>query len=153
VLPRVPTLIGSKAIVPLEEFMGLKVFSPAMHHFIDTHLLPLGMQLGAQGAYDTISLLNPTLVLDYWRLCEAGKWNQALRISLRLWRWFNDAVVPLVAKGYRDPTLDKAFAELGGWLPGNRRTRKPHQPVTEADFAWLRAKTEEVFPELLQYKR
>ena len=152
VLPRVPTLIGSKAIVPLDDFMGLKTFSPGMHHFIDTHLLALGMQIGAQGAYDTISLLNPRLVLDYWALCEAGRWDEALDISLRLWRWFNDAVIPLAGKGYRDPTLDKAFAELGGWLPGNRRTRKPHYPVTDEDFAWLKARTQDVFPELMAYR-
>ena len=109
-------------------------------------------QLGAKGSYDTITLLNPRLTLNYWHLCETGQWAQAIAVAMRLSHWFYVAVGPLAAKGYRDPALDKAFTELGGWLPGNRRTRKPYHPLTDEDFAQLRAVTKQVFPELLEYR-
>ena len=41
--------------------------------------------------------------------------------------------------------------KLGGWLPGNRRTRLPHAPLTDEDFAWLREQTARTMPEFLDY--
>jgi hypothetical protein len=82
-------------------------------------------------------------------MCADGKFAEAIALSTRMARWLEEAVVPLVEKGYMDPTLDKAFVELGGWLPGNRRTRKPHQPLTDEDFAWLKRKTLATMPEFV----
>ena len=152
VLPRVPSLIGSKAIVPLREWVAFNYFAPTMNHFVDTDVLPFGMLAGAKGTYTTINLMNPKFMDNYWQVCAAGKWEEAVAIAQRLADWFYVAVRPLVARGYRDPTIDKAFTELGGWLPGNRRTRKPHRPLSDEDFAQLRALTEQMAPELLEYK-
>ena len=151
ILPQVPTLLGSKAIVPLDAVMALMSFSPEMCHFVDQHVLALGMQLGVKGTYTTIPLLNPRLTLDYWRLCESAQWQEAIAMAQRLLHWFHVVVRPLSAKGYSDPAIDKAFTELGGWLPGNRRVRKPYQALTDEDMAQLRAGTEKVYPELLAY--
>ena len=71
---------------------------------------------------------------------------------MRLARWFDVAVRPLIEKGYMDPSLDKAFVEIGGWLPVHRRTRRPYPPVTEPEMAELRRATHELMPELVSYK-
>ena len=140
------------AIVSLREVMTLHIFTPELNHFVDTDVLALGMQVGAKGTYTTLNLMNPKLMLDYWNLCEAGQWDEAMKIAMRISHWSYVAVRPLHAKGYRDPSLDKAFTELGGWLPGNRRARKPYHALTDEDFAQLRTATEQTYPELLAYK-
>jgi hypothetical protein len=58
----------------------------------------------------------------------------------------------LFRKGYLHPTLDKAFVEMAGWLPGNRRTRKPHQPISDEEFGELKRLTAELMPEFLSYR-
>ena len=152
ILSRVPTLIGSKAGMSLSDFMYLTIFSPQMNHFTGESTLAAGMLLGAQGMYTSYALVNPKLMLDYYTLCATGRWEQAVAIARRLAYWETVAFEPLVEKGYWDPTIDKALTELGGWLPGNRRTRKPHSPLSDADMAELRATTERVLPEILGYR-
>jgi len=149
---RVPTLIGSKAIMSLSDHLFLQIFASQMNHFVDAYFLPLAMQMGAKGTYTTFSLMNPKLLQDFYADCEAGRWEQAIAFSKRLARWVCLALVPLLDKGYRDAPIDKAMNELGGWLPGNRRTRKPYSPLADEDFAQLRAVTEKEFPELLGYR-
>lgn len=149
VLPRVPTLIGSKSGVSLNDYMELVLYAPQMQHFVSEDVFPLGYQLGARGSYTSWFLMNPKFFHDYYQMCVEGRFSEAIAISMRLTRWLQEAVIPLIQKGYMDPTLDKAFLEIGGWLPGSRRTRKPHQPLTDADFAWLKQKTAEIMPEFV----
>jgi dihydrodipicolinate synthase/N-acetylneuraminate lyase len=146
---RVPTLIGTKSGVSLNEYMELVLYAPHLRHFVGEHLLSVAWPLGARGCYASWFFMNPKFFLDYYRMCEEGRLNEAVALTLRMGRWVHEAVVPLIQKGYMDPTLDKAFLELGGWLPGNRRTRKPHQPLTDADFAFLKQKTLETMPEFV----
>jgi hypothetical protein len=41
---------------------------------------------------------------------------------------------------------------MAGWLPGNRRTRKPHQPIGDEEFGELKRLTAELMPEFLSYR-
>ena len=123
-----------------------------MSHFVGEHAFALGHQLGAQGMYTSWFMMNPRFFLDYYQMCLAGRYTEAVALALRMARWVDVAVVPLIQKGYMDPTLDKAFVEMAGWLPGNRRTRKPHQPMTDADFNQLKRLTAETMPEFLNYR-
>jgi dihydrodipicolinate synthase/N-acetylneuraminate lyase len=149
VLPRVPTLLGTKTGFSVDGYMELMLYAPQLRHFAGEHILPIAWQLGCRGSYASWFMMNPKFFLDYYQMCVDGRFAEAIAISMRLARWVQEAVLPLLRKGYMDPTLDKAFAELGGWLPGNRRTRKPHQPLTDEDFAWLRQKTTEIMPEFV----
>jgi dihydrodipicolinate synthase/N-acetylneuraminate lyase len=149
VLPRVPTLLGSKTGFSVDDYMGLMLHAPQMRHFVGEHVLPLAWQLGCRGSYASWFMMNPTFFRGYYQMCVDGKFAEAIALSTRMARWIEEAVVPLVEKGYMDPTLDKAFVELGGWLPGNRRTRKPHQPLTDEDFAWLKRQTLATMPEFV----
>ena len=150
--PRVPTLIGTKAIVPLERFPGLVVQSPELCHFIDELAFPFGHQLGSPGMYTSWFMMNPTLFHEYYQHCLDGRYGEAFAFARRLTAWRSEAVDPLIAKGHQDPVLDKAFVEMAGWLPGNRRTRKPHSPLNDEEFAELRKATERTIPEFLSYQ-
>jgi dihydrodipicolinate synthase/N-acetylneuraminate lyase len=152
VLPRVPTLIGSKAAVTTNDFMELVVNAPEMFHFTGEHVFPLGHLLGAKGMYTSWFMMNPAFFCDYYQLCLDGNYEEAIEITHRLTKWHETAVTPLFEKGYLHPTLDKAFVEMAGWLPGNRRTRKPHQPISDEEFGELKRLTAELMPEFLSYR-
>jgi len=85
-------------------------------------------------------------------MCVDGRYAKAICVMKRLAKWCNAAVMPLIKKGYYDPTLDKAFVEISGWLPGNRRTRKPHHPLKDDEVAELRRVTAAIIPEFLEYR-
>lgn len=152
VLPQVPTLIGTKAGLPLDDLVDLYVKVPQINHFVAEDRIALAHQFGCRGSYTSWFLMNPTFFKDYYAFCEEGRYAEAMQISKRLIRWLDEAVIPLVKKGYSDPVLDKAFLEMAGWLPGNRRTRKPHQPLSADDMAQLRKATGDIVPEFLHYK-
>lgn len=151
IIERVPTLIGTKAAVPLMEFMELSVNAPHLRHFTGEHVFSLSCQLGALGMYTSWFMMNPAFFHEYYRFCTDGRFQEAVDITLRFTKWHEDAVMPLMNRGYLHPSLDKAFVEMGGWLPGNRRTRKPHQPLTDADFDELKRLTMKLMPEFLSY--
>lgn len=151
VVERVPTLIGSKAAMSLNDFMELVVYAPELNHFVNEVGFALARQLGAQGIYTSWFLMNPDFFQDYYKKCIEGR-PEAVAIAKRLLRWSEEAVVGLFKAGYEDPTLDKPFLVMGGWLPGNRRTRKPYTGITDEQFAELVRVTEKIMPEFLNYK-
>ncbi len=152
VLPRVPTLLGTKAGVPFDKLLGLLVRVPQLKHFVGETSFALAAQLGCEGIYASWFFMNPQFFKDYYQMCADGRFAEAVATTKRLAQWVDAAVVPLIAKGHSDPTLDKAFLELGGWLPGSRRTRKPHQPLSDQEMAGLRRTTEQIIPEFLNYR-
>ena len=152
VTPRLPTLIGTKAAIPLAQYPDLIVRAPQLNHFVGELTFPLAHQLGAPGMYTSWFMMNPRFFHDYYQKCLNHQYAEALAIMKRLVSWFGEAVGPLIDKGHQDPVLDKAFVEMAGWLPGSRRTRKPHSPLTNEECAQLRSATERTIPEFLGYK-
>ena len=152
VLPHTPSLIGTKAAVPFDQLVKLFVEVPELNHFVGELYFPLAHQLGCRGMYTSWFMMNPSFIKAYYTLCTEGNYAEAISIMKRLAKWHRAAVEPLVRQGYWDPTLDKAFVEMTGWLPGNRRTRKPHHPLTDDGVKELRRITEEIVPEFLAYR-
>ena len=152
VLPRVPTMIGSKAAMPFNNYIDLITRVPEINHFVGEHLFPLAHQLGCKGMYTSWTMMNPTFFKKYYQMCLDGRYAEAIAIMKRLTRWHSEAVMPLFRKGYYDPTLDKPFVEMGGWLPGTRRIRKPYNSLSDEEMAELRRVTAEIMPEFLEYK-
>ncbi len=132
--------------------MELVILAPEMNHFVGEHLFALAHLFGRRGIYTSWFMMNPRFLHEYYQMCLGGHHQQAIAISQRLTKWVIKAVKPLKQKGYTSPALDKAFAEMGGWLPGNRRTRKPNRPLTDEDFAELKRAIAETVPEFLEYK-
>lgn len=152
VLPQVPTMIGSKAAMALNNYIDLITRVPNINHFVGEITFPLAHQLGCQGMYTSWFMMNPSFFKEYYRLCEEGRYAEVIPIMKRLVLWHNAAILPLFQKGYYDPTLDKPFVELSGWLPGNRQTRKPHHPLSDEEMAQLRRVTKEIMPEFMSYR-
>ena len=152
VATRVPTLIGTKAAMTLNAFMELMVNAPELSHFAGEDVFPFSHLLGAKGMYTSWFMMNPSFFREYYQMCLNDRYKEAAAVSLRLVKWHETAVRPLIQKGYLHATLDKAFVEIGGWLPGNRHTRKPHQPLTDEDFARLKQLTTDLMPEFVSYR-
>lgn len=152
VSPRVPTLIGTKAAMSLNDFMELMANAPELRHFTGEQVFSFSHLLGAKGMYTSWFMMNPSFFHEYYQMCLDGRYKEAVAITHRLVKWHETAVTPLIAKGYLHATLDKAFVEIGGWLPGNRNTRKPHQPLTDEDFVQLKRLTTEIMPEFVSYQ-
>ena len=152
VAPRVPTLIGTKACMSLNDFMELSAYAPQMNHLAGELTFALAHQMGARGMVTSWFMMNPDFFHDYYSKCTEGRYAEAIAIATRMVRWHSEAVLPLVARGYLDPTLDKAFVAMAGWLGGNRRTRKPYSGLTEQECIQLRQVTERIMPEFLTYR-
>jgi len=153
VLPKTPTIIGSKAAIPFAQYIELITLVPGIEHFVGELVFPLAHQLGCKGMYTSWTMMNPDFLKAYYQMCVEGRYAEAIRVMKRLVKWCDAAVVPLIRKGYYDPTLDKAFVEISGWLPGNRRTRKPHHPLKDDEVEELRKVTARLMPEFLEYRR
>ena len=153
VAPRVPTLVGTKACVSLSDFMALSVYAPQMSHLAGELAFALARQMGARGMVTSWFMMNPDFFHNYYRACIEGRYAEGVAIAKRLVQWYTEAVAPLIARGYLDPALDKAFVAMAGWLPGNRRTRRPYTGLTEQECAQLRQVTERILPEFLSYNR
>ena len=102
VLPRVPTLIGTKAAMELNDFMELVAYAPQLNHFTGEQVFALSHQLGAPGMYTSWVMMNPTFFHDYYQMCLEGRREETVAIALRLVRWHQAAVRPLSEKGYPD---------------------------------------------------
>lgn len=152
ILPRVPSLIGTKAAVPVTDFLELQVNAPELCHFSGEHTFPITHLFGAKGMYSSWYMMNPNFFHTYYNLCCEGKYKEASNITLRLITWHTAAVDPLIDLGYKHAVLDKAFVEIGGWLPGNRYTRKPYSPLPDNLFNELKLKTQEMMPEFVSYR-
>lgn len=74
--------------------------------------------------------------------CSGTKWPLHLIVTISQ---ENASLSPPLFSG-------ESFVELGGWLPGTRRVRKPYNSLNDAEMAELRRKTEEIMPEFLAYK-
>ncbi len=152
VMSKVPSMIGTKAAMPFNSYIELMSRAPQINHFVGESVFALAHQLGCKGMYTSWTMMNPTFFKAYYQMCVDGRYAEAIEIMKRMTRWVAEAVAPLILKGYHDPTLDKPFVEMGGWLPGKRRIRKPYNSLSDIEMAELRKKTEEIMPEFLAYK-
>ena len=152
VMSKVPTMIGTKAAMPFNNYIELQSRVPELNHFVGENLFALAHQLGCKGMYTSWTMMNPTFFKNYYQMCVDGRYAEAIAIVKRLTHWHAEAIKPLIAKGYLDPALDKPFVEMGGWLPGTRRIRKPYNSLSDAEMVELRKKTAEIMPEFLAYK-
>ena len=152
VASQVPTLVATKACLSVNEFLTLVTYAPQMCHYAGELDFALCHQLGATGMITSWFMMNPDFFHNYYRMCTEGRYSEAIAVAKRLTKWFTEAVLPLFQKGYMDPTLDKAFIAMAGWLGGNRRTRRPYIGLTEEECSQLRRVTERIMPEFLSYK-
>ena len=149
----VPNLIGTKfCSSEFAAWMELQINGPELNHFCGESDLVMAMLFGAKGMYCAQALMNPAFILDWYGMCERGEWERAAQIQSKVSRWLVKDVYPLVEAGHLDPTLDKAFQEMAGWLKGSRWTRPPYIPLDDQEMARLIQGTKAHYPEMLQYR-
>jgi dihydrodipicolinate synthase/N-acetylneuraminate lyase len=149
----VPNLIGTKfCSSEFAAWMELQVNGPELNHFVGEGDLVMGMMFGAKGMYCSHALMNPEFILDWYAMCERREWEPAIEIQWRISRWLVKDVHPLIAAGHLDPTLDKAFQEMVGWLKGSRVTRAPYIPLTDEEMAVLTEGSRQHYPEMFEYQ-
>jgi len=149
---RVPNLVGTKfGSSEFSAWMELQINGPELNHFVGEGNLVMGMMFGAKGVYCSHALMNPRFILDWFDMCERREWEEATRIQWRINRWLVKAVYPLIEAGHLDPTLDKAFQEMVGWLEGSRWTRPPYIALTDEEMETLIAGTRKYYPEMFEY--
>lgn len=148
-----PNLVGTKfCSSEFAAWMELQINGPALNHFVGEGDLVMGMMFGAKGMYCSHALMNPQFILDWYAMCERREWEEAIEIQWRISRWLVKDVYPLVAAGHLDPTLDKAFQEMAGWLKGSRNTRPPYIPLTDEEMAALEEGSRRHYPEMFKYE-
>lgn len=152
ILPVCPNLVGTKVAAGLEVFMDVQIKAPELAHFVADIPLVMGVLFGAKGTYSAYALMNPRVMLDYYDLCLQGRWEEAVGTQKRIITWRNATIVPLRAKGYDSPSIDRALTEMAGWLPCRRIPRPPYHPIRDDDMSELRRATEKLFPEFLSYQ-
>jgi dihydrodipicolinate synthase/N-acetylneuraminate lyase len=149
---KVPNLIGTKyGSSEFAAWMELQINGPELNHFVGEGDLVMGMMFGAKGMYCSHALMNPKFMLDWYGMCERGEWDEAIKIQWRISRWLVKDVYPLITAGHLDPTLDKAFQEMAGWLKGSRWTRPPHDPLSDEEMARLIEGSRQHYPEAFEY--
>jgi len=140
----VPELIGSK--YPCNDafvWQTLMAESPNLAHFTAPEVtMPTAMMYGARGCYSIYIVVVPELMLHYYHLCVEKRWDEASVISRRITAFFNEAIMPLVRKGYADCALDKAAAEIAGLLRPSGSPAPPYRALSADDMQFLRSKME-----------
>ena len=141
----VPELIGTK--FPSNDafiWQTLTAQSPELAHFTAPEVsLPTAMMYGARGCYSIYIVIVPELMLRYYRLCVEKRWDEATPISQHISAFFNDAIVPLLKRGYVDCALDKAAAEIAGLLVPPGPPVPPYRALSAEDMQFLRSKMQE----------
>ena len=149
---QVPNLIGTKfCSSEFSAWMEMQINGPELCHFCGEGNLVVGMMFGAAGMYCSQALMNPEFILDWYGMCERKEWEAASQIQWKVNRWLVKDVYPLIEAGHLDPTLDKAFQEMAGWLKGSRWTRPPYIPLSDEEMAKLVEGSRTRYPEMFEY--
>lgn len=127
-----PRVIGLKEASPsVEQFTYIKKDLPAdfMIFSGDDSIVVPHMSLGAHGAISVTANAMPRMYSDMIRLCLANKYDEALKLHLKLIE-FTDS---LFTEG--SPAGVKAALSIMGIIENN--VRLPLVPVTDAHFAYI----------------
>jgi len=113
-------------------------------HLVHETVLAPSVALGAAGCPSALASISPAFMVRWFALLDSGNWAEAFEIQRRVNRFYDEAIVPLRARGY---IVDKALAQLGGYPAMSRHPRPPYAAVPEESFRLLRAKAQLYLPD------
>lgn len=117
--------------------------------FVPGHHLATGLTRGARGAYSNVACLHPAGAVAWAnRSVDDPEWG--LAVERQIAAFLDEAIAPLVAKGYSNVTLDKTLAAAGGHLGDVGRVRWPHATATPEEVKRVREVAERLLPEFLR---
>lgn len=149
----VPTFIGTKDTgldVPGLKSMLKAVSDLAIFGGEDFYTK---LPAGGKGGYCSVTGFNAPKIVELYRLCAAGRLDEAKPLAEAVHRFLYEALVPMVKKpGLWDSAIDRIQRVAGGGDVG-LRCQSPYLSGTEADvkrvIAWCRKHTPELLPEHL----
>lgn len=148
ILRKAPTLIGVKqtgkdlSLIPKLADLPLSIFT-------GEDSLADAMKMGAKGSYSSFVYFNPRIILNYYRLCEEKKWEEAVLIQKKIYRIVHEGLGPLIGKGYQDSALDRVLGKAAGFLKCGLMTQLPYRAVKEEEFLVFKNWVEKNEPEFL----
>ena len=147
-----PTLIGMKDTgCSPEELTGILAETGEFSVFGGEDSLLTHMPVGGLGCYSSFCGLNARLVLQLYKLCSEGKWEEAKPLNRSI-AVLLEAVGPLIEEGLLDSALDRAFRILGGSDVG-LECAGPYRSFTPAQLHGLRETLEARAPEWLSHEQ
>jgi dihydrodipicolinate synthase/N-acetylneuraminate lyase len=150
-LKEVPTIIGTKhGTNSFTDFLEAGQSGLPVQFFLTSEAgLASLWHYGVRGVYSADALMNPAPCVRLYELCKAGKWEEAFALQDLFAKFVVHAQQKLADRGLTDPAWDKGKAVAGRILKCPRYTRPPFRPMTAEDAEFLRERTLEVFPELV----
>ena len=150
-----PQLIGVKftfAGSHYGDLMEAIELLPELSFFVGEGFLASAMRVGARGSYSSLVLMNPLLMMRYYRDCADGRWDAAFEMQTSIRRFVRELVAMLNANGLggADPVIDKGLAVAAGLLKGHQRTRAPYTGWSDDGTRQVRAWLAKHHPEWVQ---
>lgn len=104
---------------------------------------------GGRGGYCSITGFNAPKVVEFYRLCAAGRLEEAKPLADAFHRFLHEALLPMVKdEGLWDSAVDRVQRVAGGGVVG-LRCQSPYRSGTAAQVQRLLAWTRRHAPELL----
>jgi len=147
-----PQLIGVKFTFAGSHFGDLMEaieLLPELSFFVGEGFLASAMRVGARGSYSSLVLMNPLLMMRYYRDCADGRWDAAFEMQASIRRFVRElsAFMKEQDLGGADPVIDKGLAVAAGFLKGHQRTRAPYTGWTDEGVIKIRRWLEASHPE------
>jgi dihydrodipicolinate synthase/N-acetylneuraminate lyase len=145
----VPTFIGTKdtGATPADIQAILKVV-PDLAIFGGEDFITK-IPAGGRGGYCSITGFNARKVVELYRLCAAGRLDEAKPLADTLHRFLHEGLLPMVKEdGLWDSAVDRVQRVAGGGVVG-LRCQSPYRSGTEAHVKRLLAWTRKNAPELM----
>jgi len=144
-----PSLVGVKMADGDDGwYSAMRGVMDAVSVFVPGHHLATGLMRGARGAYSNVACLSPAGAV-HWGAQSLVNPSWGLHVESQINDFLEEAVGPLVSRGYCNVTLDKALAAAGGFLGDVGRVRWPHATATPGEIEHVRKVAVQVLPEFL----
>lgn len=122
--------IGTKLVTTdIVEIVEVIAHAPALAHFVTEYSYVPAALAGARGLYSYWVNTLPEWTLETWRLCELGRWEEAMQRQAKLIRWETTSIRKLRLLGHNHGIIGKARAALGDFLVDSGMTQAPYYPV------------------------
>jgi dihydrodipicolinate synthase/N-acetylneuraminate lyase len=146
----VPTFIGTKDTgLDVAGVKAVVQAAPGIAVFGGEDFLEK-LPAGGRGGYCSITGFNAPKVVELYRLCAAGRLEEARPLADALRRYLHEGLVPMLKEdGLWDSAIDRVQRVAGGGVVG-LRCQSPYRSATPAHvkrlLAWCRKNTPELLP-------
>lgn len=132
-----PCVVGTKSDRG-GELLGARIAGQAHSHFVHEQQLCETARAGASGCYSALAGVSTPYVKAWWAMMDEGRWDEASARNAQVQKFYAEAVQPLRDRGIIAGAIDKAMAQVGGFV-GSRQLRPPYLSVPDEWYEAMRA--------------